>query len=40
MDEFNREGLVGTEAGQILYVNFSDREGEKPVRIISSVNHN
>lgn len=40
MDEFNREGLVGTEAGQIFYINFSDRENEKPVRIISSVNHN
>ena len=40
MDEFNREGLVGTEAGQIFYINFADRMDVEPFPIVSSVNQN
>jgi hypothetical protein len=42
MDDFNNEGLIGTEAGQIYYVNFAEKMDpvELPVRLVSSNNKN
>jgi hypothetical protein len=37
MDELNNEGLVGTEAGCIHYVNFSEKI---IIKLVSSNNHN
>jgi hypothetical protein len=43
MDDNNGEGLVGTEGGQVFYVNFDAAEKLEvfmPVKVISSCNNN
>jgi hypothetical protein len=37
MDEFNNEGLIGTEAGSIHYVNFAE---PVLIKLVSSNNRN
>ena len=37
MDEQNEQGLIGTEAGNIYYVNFQEAG---PIRLVSSNNMN
>lgn len=37
MDELNEQGLVGTEAGNIYYINFLEAG---PIRLVSSNNMN
>lgn len=40
MDELNNEGLVGTEAGEVYFINFDEKLDtiELPVKLISSIN--
>ena len=38
MDELNEQGLIGTEAGSIYYVNFVDTI--EPIKLVSSNNMN
>jgi hypothetical protein len=38
MDETNEQGLVGTEAGSIFYINFI--ESVNPIKLVSSNNMN
>lgn len=37
MDDFNNEGLIGTEAGSIFYVNFAEKV---LIKLVSSNNRN